>query len=339
MSETTATGGLTAATLHSRRAQDPRHRGLGAGRVEPRARAARARRRRARAAAFHRARGQPGRPRLRARDRRRRSTVAACGARCATSTGCSTRPGGRRCACPRPSCTASTSTAPASCSRSACGRAWSAWSTPRRWPRSAPPGAGRRSTRRQVFDAGAYGIPYVNAKHEAEVQALRLAARGLPVVIVNPGVRVRARRHQPLVDRDRAPLPAPPDPGLRGRCPEHRRRRATSPAATWPPTSAASRASATSSATATTRSTASSPTSGGSPASSRRRVKLPLHVALAFAEAQARLPGRPLVTVAEVRAVEPVVDVPQHEGQARAGVAPVPARGHDRGHRRLVPGA
>ena len=39
----------------------------------------------------------------------------------------------------------------------------------------------------QVFDAGAYGIPYVNAKHEAEVQALRLAARGLPVVIVNPG--------------------------------------------------------------------------------------------------------------------------------------------------------
>ena len=52
--------------------------------------------------------------------------------------------------------------------------------------------AGTTSLRRpadeaQVFDAGAYGIPYVNAKHEAEVQALRLAARGLPVVIVNPG--------------------------------------------------------------------------------------------------------------------------------------------------------
>jgi dihydroflavonol-4-reductase len=38
----------------------------------------------------------------------------------------------------------------------------------------------------QVFAAGGYGIPYVNAKHEAEVEALRLAARGLPVVIVNP---------------------------------------------------------------------------------------------------------------------------------------------------------
>ncbi|MGI8595193.1 MAG: NAD-dependent epimerase/dehydratase family protein, partial [Solirubrobacteraceae bacterium] len=33
---------------------------------------------------------------------------------------------------------------------------------------------------------GSYGIPYVAAKREAEVEALRLAARGLPVVIVNP---------------------------------------------------------------------------------------------------------------------------------------------------------
>jgi dihydroflavonol-4-reductase len=37
-----------------------------------------------------------------------------------------------------------------------------------------------------VFDAGHLGIPYVNSKHEAEVEALRLAARGLPVVCVNP---------------------------------------------------------------------------------------------------------------------------------------------------------
>jgi dihydroflavonol-4-reductase len=36
------------------------------------------------------------------------------------------------------------------------------------------------------FRAGGLGIAYVNSKHEAEVQALRLAARGLPVVIVNP---------------------------------------------------------------------------------------------------------------------------------------------------------
>ena len=38
----------------------------------------------------------------------------------------------------------------------------------------------------QVFRAGRYGLPYVNAKHEAEGEALRLCAAGLPVVIVNP---------------------------------------------------------------------------------------------------------------------------------------------------------
>lgn len=38
----------------------------------------------------------------------------------------------------------------------------------------------------QPFTAGALGIAYVNAKHEAEVEALRLAARGLDVVCVNP---------------------------------------------------------------------------------------------------------------------------------------------------------
>jgi dihydroflavonol-4-reductase len=38
----------------------------------------------------------------------------------------------------------------------------------------------------QPFWAGSLGIAYVNSKHEAEVEALRLAAHGLPVVIVNP---------------------------------------------------------------------------------------------------------------------------------------------------------
>ncbi len=37
-----------------------------------------------------------------------------------------------------------------------------------------------------IFDIGHLGIAYVNSKHEAEVEALRLAARGLPVTIVNP---------------------------------------------------------------------------------------------------------------------------------------------------------
>jgi dihydroflavonol-4-reductase len=40
----------------------------------------------------------------------------------------------------------------------------------------------------QVFTAGHLGIPYVNSKHEAETEALRLAAHGLPVVCVNPTV-------------------------------------------------------------------------------------------------------------------------------------------------------
>jgi dihydroflavonol-4-reductase len=38
----------------------------------------------------------------------------------------------------------------------------------------------------QVFRAGRYGLPYVNAKHEAESVAMRLAAQGLPLVVVNP---------------------------------------------------------------------------------------------------------------------------------------------------------
>ena len=37
----------------------------------------------------------------------------------------------------------------------------------------------------QLFRGG-YGLPYMDSKHEAEVQALRLAALGLPLVIVNP---------------------------------------------------------------------------------------------------------------------------------------------------------
>lgn len=49
-----------------------------------------------------------------------------------------------------------------------------------------PARRGSTADETQVFAPGGYGIPYVNSKHEAEVAALRLAARGLPVVIVNP---------------------------------------------------------------------------------------------------------------------------------------------------------
>jgi dihydroflavonol-4-reductase len=37
-----------------------------------------------------------------------------------------------------------------------------------------------------TFTAGSLGVTYVNSKHEAEVEALRIAAHGLPVVTVNP---------------------------------------------------------------------------------------------------------------------------------------------------------
>jgi dihydroflavonol-4-reductase len=38
----------------------------------------------------------------------------------------------------------------------------------------------------QLFTAGRLGIAYVNSKHEAEAEAMRLAAHGLPLVCVNP---------------------------------------------------------------------------------------------------------------------------------------------------------
>ena len=51
-----------------------------------------------------------------------------------------------------------------------------------------PAPVGGRADENQLFTAGKLGIPYVNSKHEAEVEALRLAAQGLPLVCVNPCV-------------------------------------------------------------------------------------------------------------------------------------------------------
>jgi dihydroflavonol-4-reductase len=48
----------------------------------------------------------------------------------------------------------------------------------------APPG--RTVNEASVWEAGRYAIPYVDSKHEAEIAALRLLGRGLPLVIVNP---------------------------------------------------------------------------------------------------------------------------------------------------------
>ncbi len=49
-----------------------------------------------------------------------------------------------------------------------------------------PAPAGRTTDESNIWDAGRYAIPFVDSKHEAEVVALRLVARGLPLVIVNP---------------------------------------------------------------------------------------------------------------------------------------------------------
>ena len=49
-----------------------------------------------------------------------------------------------------------------------------------------PAPEGETADETQLFTAAHLGIPYVNSKHEGEVEAMRLAARGLPVVVVNP---------------------------------------------------------------------------------------------------------------------------------------------------------
>lgn len=50
-----------------------------------------------------------------------------------------------------------------------------------------PAPRGTTADETQLFTAGPLGLAYVNSKHEAEVEALRIAARGLPLVVVNPG--------------------------------------------------------------------------------------------------------------------------------------------------------
>jgi dihydroflavonol-4-reductase len=54
---------------------------------------------------------------------------------------------------------------------------------------------GKTADETQLFTAGRLGIPYVNSVHEAEVEALRVAAQGLPLVCVNPAVCFGAGDH------------------------------------------------------------------------------------------------------------------------------------------------
>jgi len=51
-----------------------------------------------------------------------------------------------------------------------------------------PARRGEAADEDQLFTAGGLGIPYVTSVHAAEAEAFRLAARGLPLVCVNPSV-------------------------------------------------------------------------------------------------------------------------------------------------------
>jgi dihydroflavonol-4-reductase len=51
-----------------------------------------------------------------------------------------------------------------------------------------PAEEGKTADESQLFTAGHLDIPYVNSVHEAELEAMRLAAQGLPLVCVNPAV-------------------------------------------------------------------------------------------------------------------------------------------------------
>jgi dihydroflavonol-4-reductase len=164
-----------------------------------------------------------------------------------------------------------------------------------------PAKRGSTADETQVFAAGAYGIPYVNAKHEAEVQALRLAARGLPLVIVNPGfVFGRGDLHRSsteIVRRFlRRQIPAYVDGALnivdvrdvaRGHVAADERGEPGERYILGNRNYTLDRLFADLGRV-----------SGVEPPS----LKLPVAVALAVAEAQARLPGRAQITPAEVRA-------------------------------------
>jgi dihydroflavonol-4-reductase len=49
-----------------------------------------------------------------------------------------------------------------------------------------PARGGRNADETTAWGAGRYAIPYLDAMHEAEMVALRMVARGLPLVVVNP---------------------------------------------------------------------------------------------------------------------------------------------------------
>ena len=62
----------------------------------------------------------------------------------------------------------------------------SAWFTRPRRARSGARSPGGTADENPTYTAGHLGIAYINSKHEAEMEDLRVAAHGLPLVVVNP---------------------------------------------------------------------------------------------------------------------------------------------------------
>ena len=58
-----------------------------------------------------------------------------------------------------------------------------------------PAAGGKVATEKQPFTAARLGIPYVDSVHDAELEVMRLAAEGLPVVCVNPSMCLGAGDH------------------------------------------------------------------------------------------------------------------------------------------------
>ena len=257
---------------------------------------------------------------------------------CATSTASSTSPATRTCARRTTRSTRSTSTAPASCSRRRCAPGVERVTFTSSVAAIGPAPRGSTADETQVFRAGRFGLPYVNSKHEAENEALRISAHGLPVVIVNPChvfgrgdlyrsstevVRRFLRREIPvyvdgavnIVDADdvaRGILLADERGGVGERYILGNRN-----------------------FTLDRLFADLGRLSGVEPPA----VKLPLPAALALARAAEAMPGKPVVDRGRGPHGLAVVDLPLHEGQARARLEALAPRGHAGRDDRLVPRA
>ena len=165
-----------------------------------------------------------------------------------------------------------------------------------------PARKGSVATEANVWDAGRYGIPYVDAKRRAEEVALA----DLPNAACRWSWSIRPTCWVPATGA--VPRPCWSGASCAGRSPPTWTGRSTSwasrtsPGGTCSPPSEGCPASATSSATAISRWTGCSTTWAACPGSSRRRSSCRCTVALAMARAGRPLAGGSIAEPAEIRA-------------------------------------